>query len=351
MLLVTIQQQEINKSIFNFFKVLAVFINLLLCQFYICFKLNICGTILIIKKSPAGCFKQLIDFDSGLCLFSFHNSTPVLVPYQPIRHIYYLYTLVLICLLTGTGKNHLRIGILDFQQGIDLALESVGIIDAACNLNIQLLAALDGYEVDLFFIEHSGIQLIAPAKQLNGNDVLYHSAVIGVFRAQLGVFEGMITEIILIVRGKVALSLDVVSPYFVECESVAEILDICADGAVIRFDLLAGEGCRNAAGGGLIGDVVNEKVAQALHQRHIAHTVLSLNIPDDQRIKNIGNIIVFRLWRLIEVRAGHAALLDIAIKGSILVCQLEILHEFIERKGENLNFKGASGEQRCQIAA
>ena len=56
--------------------------------------------------------------------------------YQPIRHIHDLHTLVLICFLPGAGKDHLRIGVLDLQQGIDLTPESVGIVDTAGNLDI-----------------------------------------------------------------------------------------------------------------------------------------------------------------------------------------------------------------------
>ena len=80
---------------------------------------------------------------------------------QPIRNIHDFYTFVLIHFLPCAGNDHLRICVRDFQQRRHLALEGIGIVYGIGNLNIQLLAALDRYKVDLFFIQDSGVQLIA----------------------------------------------------------------------------------------------------------------------------------------------------------------------------------------------
>ena len=145
--------------------------------------------------------------------------------------------------------------------------------------------------------------------------------------------------------------MNIISPDLIERESVAEIFDIRADGAVICFDLFTGKGCRHSTGRGLIRDVIDQEIAQPLHQRHVAYPIFALNVPDDQRVENIGNIVVLRFLRLIEVRAGHTAFLNIPIKGDIRIRQFKIPHELAEGEGEDLNFKGTSGKQRCQVTA
>ena len=107
----------------------------------------------------------------------------------------------------------------------------------------------------------------------------------------------------------------------------------------------------HAASGGQIGDIVDEEIAEALHQRHIPNVIFSLDIPDDQRVEHIGNVAVFGFRRFIQIRAGHAAFLNIAGKGGIGIIQFKILHELREGKGIDLNFKSAACEQRCQVAA
>ena len=90
---------------------------------------------------------------------------------QPVCRIHDFYALILIFFLPGAGNNHLRIGVRDLQQRGHLTRKGVGIVNAVCHLNIELFAALDGDRIDLFLVENAGIDLIAAAEQLNGNDV------------------------------------------------------------------------------------------------------------------------------------------------------------------------------------
>ena len=69
---VFVQKKEIDKTVFDPFKVLTVVVDLLLCDLDICLKLDIGRAFISVKESPAGGFKQFIDFDSGFCLFCLH---------------------------------------------------------------------------------------------------------------------------------------------------------------------------------------------------------------------------------------------------------------------------------------
>ena len=78
---------------------------------------------------------------------------------------------MLVCFLTSARKNHFRISIPDLQQRFDFAPESFRIIDAACDLNIQLFTSLDGNEIYFLLIQYTGIQLITSAQEFNGHDI------------------------------------------------------------------------------------------------------------------------------------------------------------------------------------
>lgn len=251
----------------------------------------------------------------------------------------------------GAGENHFGIVIFDPHQRINLPLEGIGIIHAVCHLDINLLIAFDSNKVDFLFVQYPGIKLISPAQQFNGNDVLNHPAIIGVLGAQLGIFEGMITQIILVIGSQIPLPLNVITPHLIECERIAQIFDVSADGAVVGGHLLFIEVGGHAASGGQIGDIVDEEITETLHQRHIPNIILTLDVSHNQRVEHIRNITVFCLRRLIQIGAGHAAFLNIAGERGIGIIQLKILHELHEGEGINLDLKGTACEQCRQIAA
>ena len=94
----------------------------------------------------------------------------------------------------------------------------------------------------------------------------------------------MVAEIVLVVGGKIAFALDIVSSDFVKSEGVAEIPDIGADGSVVGLKLLVVKCRRHTAGRVQVGDVVDQEITETFHQRHVAYPILSLDIPDNQQM-------------------------------------------------------------------
>ena len=93
-------------------------------------------------------------------------------------------------------------------------------------LDIQLFITLDRHKIYFFLIQYADINFIFSAQQLYGDDVFQDSAVIEILGAELCVAEGMVTEIILVIRAQILLALDVISSDFVKGKRVAKVLQI-----------------------------------------------------------------------------------------------------------------------------
>ena len=102
----------------------------------------------------------------------------------------------------------------------------------------------------------------------------------------------MITEIIFIIGGKITLSLNIVPSDLIERKCVTKVFDIGADRPVIRLYLSECKCIYNASGRGEVGNIIAQKIAKLLHQWHITNTVFFLDIPHDQGIKYIRDIVV-----------------------------------------------------------
>ena len=132
--------------------------------------------------------------------------------------------------MSSTGNYHLGISIFDLKQGRNLTFKGLFIADVVRHLYINLLVALDGNKVDFFFVKHTDIDLVSSAEQLYGNHIFKDSAVVHILRAELGIAESVVAQIILIVAGKILLALNVISADFIKGEGIAQILNIRADG-------------------------------------------------------------------------------------------------------------------------
>ena len=103
---------------------------------------------------------------------------------QPFSGIDNPHSLMRIFTLPCAGDDQLWICVLDCQQRRDLPFKGLVFADVIGNLNIQFFSLADSYKINFFLIEHSYINLIASAKQLYGNDILQHMAVIHVLGTQ-----------------------------------------------------------------------------------------------------------------------------------------------------------------------
>ena len=118
---------------------------------------------------------------------------------------------------------------------------------------------------------------------------------------------------------------------------------------MVCFFLQAAEGIRYISGRSQIGDIIHQEIHQSVHKLHITDFVFLSNIPNNQRVKYIRNIIKLCFLIFIEVGPGHATFYHIFVKCGISVTATKKLHIFAERERKYLDFKGSSGKQRCQI--
>ena len=186
---------------------------------------------------------------------------------------------------------HLRVGVLDLKQRGDLPLEGLIRADVIAHLDVGLLALPDGDEVNLLLVERTDIHLIATPEQLNGHDVLVGPSPIHVPCAQQRVFEGMISQVVLLAGCEVLLPTDVVAPDPVEGKRVAQVANIGADGLVVGNGAAAPKSIRDAPCRRDVGNVVQHEVAY-LVQHHLVANVMPLHdVAHDEGTKHIRDVL------------------------------------------------------------
>ena len=149
-------------------------------------------------------------------------------------------------------------------------MEGIWTADIIRNLNIDFFITLDRHKINFFLIQHADIDFIFSAQQLYGNDVFQNSAVIQILRAELCVAEGMVAEIILVIRAQILFALDILSPDFVKGKRVAKVLQIVRYRLVIDLVMIIRQRVRYIASRRQIGDIIHQKINDPVHQNRVS---------------------------------------------------------------------------------
>ena len=89
--------------------------------------------------------------------------------------------------------------------------------------------------------------------------------------------------------------MNVIPTNTVESERIAEIIDILPHCFMVDIVPIIFQRVRNAAGGGEVRDVIHQKIYDPIHKCGIAYFILLPYIPNNKRLKDIGNIVIPRL--------------------------------------------------------
>ena len=138
----------------------------------------------------------------------------------------------------GSGNNHFRISISDLKQRRAFSLKCFLPGNVVADLNIKLLAASLSNKVDFLLIELADIDIVSTAKKLDANYVFIYSAIIYISASQYCISNTAVTQIELFRTFKVFLTSDVVSLNIIKYKSIAQILNVLADGYVIGRSLI-----------------------------------------------------------------------------------------------------------------
>lgn len=74
------------------------------------------------------------------------------------------------------------------------------------------------------------------------------------------------------------------------------------------------------------------------------------DIPHDERLKDVGEILIALLLQWIRVRAGHTAGSRVLIEVAVDLALIAIETILLKREWENLDLEGAPRKERRQIA-
>ena len=138
----------------------------------------------------------------------------------------------------SSGNNHFRISISDLKQRRAFSLKCFLPGNIVAYLNINLFAASLSNKVDLLLIELADIDIVSTAKKLDANDVFIYSALIHISASQYCISNTTVTKIELFRAFKVFLASDIVSLNIIKYKSIAQILNILADGYMIGRSLI-----------------------------------------------------------------------------------------------------------------
>ena len=116
------------------------------------------------------------------------------------------------------------------------------------DLNIQLFSALIAYKVDLLFSNPANCDLIAPAQQLQIDDVLEDEVDVPRVAAKDGLPDSVVGDVVFLVGCEDLFPLKVLPLHLVEQVGVAAIFDIVQDGLRRNSALLVFE--KPGKGGG-----------------------------------------------------------------------------------------------------
>ena len=138
----------------------------------------------------------------------------------------------------GSGNNHFRISISNLKERRAFSLKCFLPGNVVADLNIKLLAASLSNKVDFLLIELADIDIVSTAKKLDANDVFIYSAIIYISASQYCISNTAVTQIELFRTFKVFLTSDVVSLNIIKYKSIAQILNVLADGYMIGWSLI-----------------------------------------------------------------------------------------------------------------
>ena len=137
----------------------------------------------------------------------------------------------------GSGNNHFRISISDLKQRRAFSLKCF-LPGNVTDLNINLLAASLSNKVDFLLIEFADIDIISTAKKLDTNNVFIYSAIVYISASQYCISNTAVSQIELFRAFKVFLTSDVISLNIIKYKSIAQILNVLADGYMIGWSLI-----------------------------------------------------------------------------------------------------------------
>lgn len=232
---------------------------------------------------------------------------------EPVGDVDNLDALVIKRRLVGAGEEELRVGIGGGKERSDFSLEGGGLADVGGNLDVEFFIGAASDEVDFAFAEGADVDFVATAEKLDGDNILVGVTEVEVVGAEFGVFEGVVTEVIFILRGEIGFALDVETADFIEGEGVTEVVKIEIDSAVADLVTAGAEGVGDAAAGGEVGDVVHQEVADFLEEGGVLDVVFLLNVADDEGVVDVADILVTLGLVGVEVGAGETAPIEVLV--------------------------------------
>ncbi len=270
---------------------------------------------------------------------------------EPVGNVDNADTFVGVFGLAGAGDEELGVGVVDFEKRGDFAGEGVGVGDVVGDLEIDLLVGAFGDEIDFAIAEGTDVDFVTAAKEFDGDDIFVKTAVVEVFGAENGGFDGVVAEVIFVLGVKVHFALDVVAFDFVEGKGVTKIIDIGIDGFIVGVLMVGVEDVGDGAAGGETGDIVEEVIADAVEDGEVLDVVFLLNVAEDEGIIDGGEIGGFLGGVVIDVGAGKTAISEITVEAEIRVGNtVEVVEIFAERKWEDFDRIVAAGEESGEVA-
>ena len=130
----------------------------------------------------------------------------------------------------GSGNNHFRISVSNLKQRRAFSLKCFLPGNVVADLNINLFATSLSNKVDFLLIELADIDIISTAKKLDTNNVFIYSAIVYISASQYCISNTAVTQIELFRAFKVFLTSDVISLNIIKYKSIAQILNVLADG-------------------------------------------------------------------------------------------------------------------------
>ena len=248
------------------------------------------------------------------------------------------------------GDDHLRIGVLDGEQGGDFPLQRFGAGNIVAYLDIGLYALFDSDEIDFFLAELPDVDFVSAAQQFDGDEIFIEMPVIGVFRADRGVAEREVCKVVFFIRFQIALAIDVVPLEGVEQKAAAEIFYISAARLIVRLIGVGGERVCDLADRRLAADIVHQKIGDHVQQVFVFDSELGDDVFRDGRADDARKVFPCVCRISVEIRARHPALDHIAVERRLDIVLGKIQEIFAEGEGEHCDLKDAAAEQGGEVA-
>ena len=150
------------------------------------------------------------------------------------------------------GNNVLREVVADAIIRAELAVDCFFRCQKISDLNIQLFAALVTYKINFLIARPADSHLIAPAQQLQIDDVFQNEVDVPHIAAEDRLADSVIGNIILLVGGKDLFALQVLPLHLIEQVRLAAVFDIVqncfrGNGALLVFQELRKRGRREGS--------------------------------------------------------------------------------------------------------